>query len=107
MRLSPAKCAFVVSSGKFFGFMVNYRGIKINLEKIQALLNVKSPTNVKEIQRFTGLIVALNCFVSRATYKCLIFFKAFRKGKEMKWTEECEEAFQKLKEYLRSLFFSF
>ena len=30
------------------------------------------------------------------------FIKALRKGKEMKWTEECEEAFQKLKEYLRS-----
>ncbi|KAH9658287.1 Ribonuclease H [Citrus sinensis] len=34
--------------------------------------------------------------------KCLPFFKALRKGKEMKWTEECEEAFQKLKEYLGS-----
>ena len=34
MRLNPAKHAFGVSSGKFLGFMVNQRGIEINLEKI-------------------------------------------------------------------------
>ena len=102
MRLNPAKCAFGVSSGKFLGFMVNQRGTKINPEKIQALVNMKSPKNVKEIQRLTGQVAALNRFVSRATDKCLPFFKALRKGKEMKWTEECEEAFQKLKEYLGS-----
>lgn len=102
MRLNLAKCAFSVSSGKILGFMVNQRGIEINPEKIQALVNMKSPKSVKEIQRLTGQVAALNRFVSRATDKCLPFFKALRKGKEMKWTEECEEAFQKLKEYLGS-----
>ena len=74
MRLNPAKCAFGVSSRKFLGFMVNQRGTEINPEKIQALVNMKSPKNVKEIQRLMGQVAALNHFVSRAADKCLPFF---------------------------------
>ena len=42
--------------------------------------------------------MALNRFVSRATDKCLPFFKILKKA--FQWTEECEEALTKLKEYL-------
>ena len=34
MKLNPSKCTFRVSSGKFLGFMVSHRGIKVNLDKI-------------------------------------------------------------------------
>ena len=34
MKLNPNTCAFGVESGKFFGFIVNQRGIEANLEKI-------------------------------------------------------------------------
>lgn len=49
MRLNPANCVFGVSYGKFHEFIVNQRGIEINPEKIQALVSMKSPKNVKEI----------------------------------------------------------
>ena len=32
MKLNPAKCAFGVNTGKFLGFMVTQRGIKVNLD---------------------------------------------------------------------------
>ena len=34
MKLNPSKCAFGVTAGKFLGFMVSKRGIKVNLVKI-------------------------------------------------------------------------
>ena len=37
MKLNPSKCAFGVSSGKFLGLMVSYRGIVTNPDKIQAI----------------------------------------------------------------------
>ena len=49
MKLNPSKCAFGVSSGKFLGFMVSHRGIKVNLDKIQAILNMEPPRNIKEV----------------------------------------------------------
>lgn len=44
MKLNYLKCAFSVVSGRFLGFMVNQRGIEVNPEKIQALLDMHSPT---------------------------------------------------------------
>ena len=54
MRLNPDKCAFRVSSGKFLGFMVSHRGIEVNPDKIQEILDMKPPQNVKEVQSLIG-----------------------------------------------------
>ncbi|KAL5565706.1 hypothetical protein UlMin_028870 [Ulmus minor] len=83
MKLNPSKCAFGVSSGKFLGFMVNHRGIEANPAKIQALLDMEPPRKIKEVQRLTGRIAALNRFISRATDR-----------------SDCEQSFQELKSYL-------
>ena len=88
MKLNPSKCAFGVSSGKFLGFMVLQRGIEVNPDKIQAILDMEPPKNIKEVQSLTGRVAALNRFVSKATDKCLPFFKVLRKAFE--WTDECQ-----------------
>ena len=49
MRLNPSKCAFGVSSEKLLGFMVLHRGIETNPDKIQAILNMEPPRNIKEV----------------------------------------------------------
>ena len=54
MKLNPSKCAFGVSSRKFLGFMVSHRGIEANPDKIQAILDMKPPQNIKEVQSLTG-----------------------------------------------------
>ena len=46
----------------------------------------------------TRKVVTLNRFVSRAIDKCMPFFKVLKKA--FQWTDECEEALAKLKEYL-------
>lgn len=101
IRLNPAKCVFRVSFGKFLGFMFSQRGTEANLEKVRAILDMMSLKRVKEVQRLTGRIVALNRFVSRAMDKCLPFFKTLKQV--FHWTNECEAAFQALKSYLSKL----
>ena len=98
MKLNIAKCVFAVVLGKFLGFMVSLRGIEANLDKVKAIIEIKSPKTVKEVQSFTGKVTALNRFVSRATDKCMPFFKVLKKA--FQWTDKCEEALAKLKEYL-------
>ena len=87
MKLNSSKCAFGVSSSKFLGFMVSHRGIEANPDKIQAILNMEPPRNIKEVQSFTEQVAAFNRFVSKATNKCLPFFKVLKKAFE--WTDEC------------------
>ena len=70
MKLNPAKCAFGVLARKFLGFIVNNRGIEANPDKIKVVLDMPPPSNIKEVQRLTGRIVALSRFVSKASDKC-------------------------------------
>ena len=69
MKLNLLKCAFGVAFGKFLSFMVNHRGIKANLEKIRALIDMRSPSKTKEVHSLTGRVAALSRFISRATDK--------------------------------------
>ena len=98
MKLNPSKCVFRVSSEKFLKFMVSHRGIEANPKKIKAILNMKPPQSIKEVQSLTKRVAALNRFVSKATNKCLPFFKVLKKAFE--WTDECQKAYQDLKTYL-------
>ena len=100
MKLNPAKCAFGVSVGKFLGFIVNHRGIEANPDKIKVVLDMPSPSGIKEVQRLTGRIAALSRFVSRASDKCQPFFQVLKKA--FQWDAKCEEAFTALKTYLSS-----
>ena len=100
MKLNPAKCAFVVSAKKFLGFIINHRGIEANPDKIKVVLNMPSPSGIKEVQRLTGRIAALSRFLSRASDKCQPFFQVLKKA--FQWDTKCEEAFSALKTYLSS-----
>ena len=100
MKLNLAKCAFGVSAGKFLGFIVNHLGIEVNPDKIKAVLDMPSPSSIKEVQRLTGRIAALSRFASRASDKCQPFFQVLKKA--FQWDTKCEEAFSALETYLSS-----
>ena len=74
MKLNPSKCTFGVASRKFLGFMVSQRGIEANPEEVRAILEMTLPKIVKEVQKLTRRIAALNRFVSKAMDKYLPFF---------------------------------
>ena len=78
MKLNPAKCASGVSVGKFLGFIVNNRGIEANSNKIKVVIDMLPPSDIKDIQRLAGRIVALSRFVSGASDKCRSFFQVLK-----------------------------
>ena len=100
MKLNPSKCVSRVTARKFLGFMVSQRGIEVNPEKVQAILELEPPRTVKAVQSLNGKVATLNRFVSKATDKCLPFFRVLKKSFE--WTDECQKAFKDLKKYLSS-----
>ena len=68
--------------GNVLGFVVIRRGIEINPDKIQDIMEMTPPRNIKKVQSLNGKIAALNRFVSRATNKCLPFFRTLKKSFE-------------------------
>ncbi|KAL0440036.1 UNVERIFIED_CONTAM: hypothetical protein Slati_2486600 [Sesamum latifolium] len=103
LKLNPGKCAFGVSGGRFLGFMVTQRGIEANPDKINAIMDMGSPTSINEVQRLTGRIATLSRFISKSAEKGLPFFKPLKKVKNFEWTKECQQAFEDFKTYLARL----
>jgi hypothetical protein len=64
-KLNPNKCVFSVPSGKLLGFIISHRDIETNHEKISAITSMKAPTCIKDVQKLTGCMAALNKFVSK------------------------------------------
>ena len=87
MKLNSSKCVFGVTVEKFLGFMVSQRGIEVNPEKVRAILELEPLRTVKAVQSLNGKVAALNKFLSKATDKCLLFFRVLRKS--FKWIDKC------------------
>jgi len=100
--MNPEKCVFGVEACKFLGFLLTERGIEANPEKCAAILAMRSPISVKEVQQLTERMTALSRFVSAGGDKGHPYFQCLRRNNRFIWTRECEEAFLKLKEYLTS-----
>lgn len=100
MRLNPAKISFEIQIGKFLGFMLNRRGIKSNPNKFQTFIDMRRPTNVKDVQQFTGRLTAVSRFLFCEGDIDFLFLASLRKKEKFKWTTECEEYFTKIKEFL-------
>ncbi|KAK1694864.1 hypothetical protein QYE76_011561 [Lolium multiflorum] len=97
LKLNPTKCSFGVPAGELLGFLVSARGIEANPEKIQAIVTMRKPTKLKEIQQLTGRVAALSRFVARLGEKALPFYALIKQGEKFQWNEEADRAFENLK----------
>jgi hypothetical protein len=84
------------------GFIVSNRGIEANPVKIMAITDMGAPATIKDMQKLTGCMVALNRFISRLRERGLPFFKLLKWQDKFQWTEEAERALQDLKQHLQS-----
>ena len=102
LRLNPKKCTFGVTSGKLLGHMVSERGIEVDPDKIKAILDMPAPKTEKEIRGFLGRLQYISRFIARLTDICEPIFCLLRKNQPTVWNDDCQFAFEKIKEYLLS-----
>jgi hypothetical protein len=99
-KLNPNKCVFGVPSGKLLGFIISHRGIEVNPEKISAITSMKAPTCIKDVQKLTGCMAALNRFMSKLGERGLPFFKLLKHHEKFALTPEVDQALAQLKDFL-------
>ena len=84
-------------SEKLLGFIVSHRGIEANPEKINTFMNMEALASIKDVQKLTGCMAALNRFLSRLGERGLPFFKLLKKQDKFRWSQEAAEALEDLK----------
>ena len=102
LRLNPKKCTFGVTSGKFLGHIVSKRGIKVDPKKIRVILEMSAPRTEKEIKGFLGRLQYISRFITKLTNICEPIFHLLRKNQPTIWNDDCQRAFEKIKECLLS-----
>ncbi|GJY50796.1 reverse transcriptase domain-containing protein [Tanacetum coccineum] len=79
MKLNPKKYTFGVEEGMFLGYKVNTKGIKVCLDKPDAVLSLPSPKCLKDVQKLNEKLARLNRFLVKSAEKSLPFFKTLKK----------------------------
>jgi hypothetical protein len=62
-KLNPNKCVFGIPSSKLLDFIISHHGIEVNPEKVSAITSMKAPTCIKDVQKLTRCMAALNIFI--------------------------------------------
>nr|GEV06016.1 reverse transcriptase domain-containing protein [Tanacetum cinerariifolium] len=81
MKLNPKKCTIGMREGVFLGYKVNFDGLKVCRDKVEAILSFSSPKCLKDVQKLNGKLASLNRFLSKSAEKSLPFFKTLKKFK--------------------------
>ncbi|KAG8481593.1 hypothetical protein CXB51_026544 [Gossypium anomalum] len=100
LKLNPAKCTFGARSGKLLGFIVSEKGIEVDSDKVRAIRELPPPRSQKEVRGFLRRLNYIARFISQLTEKCDPIFRLLRKHNQGTWDEECQNAFEKVKQYL-------
>ncbi|GJT98259.1 reverse transcriptase domain-containing protein [Tanacetum coccineum] len=95
-----------MEEGKFLGYIVTSEGIRANSEKTKAVMDMPSPSSLKQMQRLNGKLAALNRFLSKAAkmvLPCLDTLKKCANKKDFHWTAAAKEAFQTMNKLIAEL----
>jgi len=82
--------------------MLTQCGIEANPEKCNAIIEMRTPTNVKEVQRLIGRLTAISRFLSKLAEQIQPIIQLLKKSAKFTWNDDCEKIFQKLKTTLTS-----
>ena len=82
--------------------MISAKGVSVDPQKIEAIVNLKPPTNVTEIRSFLGLVGYYRKFVEGFSKLVAPLTKLTRKEEKFVWSEACQQSFDELKRKLTS-----
>ena len=82
---------------KFLGVVIGLKGVEIQREKVEGVLNWLAPRNVKKVQKFLGLANYYRRFIKDFTRIAAPLHVLVRKEQKWKWEKEQEKAFERLK----------
>jgi len=63
--VKPKKCKWKVREVEFLGVVIGPRGVEMQKEKVEGVLNWPAPQNIKKVQKFLGLTNYYRRFIKR------------------------------------------
>ena len=100
LLLKAEKAVLLQEEVRFLGYFVSGKGIRVDPEKVRAVLEFPIPTKVRHVQQFLGLVGFSRRLIKSFASKAMPLFPLTGgdKNRPLEWSVECQTAFDCLKQ---------
>lgn len=102
LQVDIDKCEFHVQETKFLGLIVSTSGLKMDPDKVKAVVNWETPTCLKEVQAFVGFCNFYRRFIRDFSKTVKPLVALTKKDCPFHWSEACQAAFEEMKRLMTS-----
>lgn len=100
LTLNQEKCKFCRKELKYLGYLVSGDGLRVDPDKVKAIVDIPIPRNTKEIRQFTGMASWYRRFIPNFASRMAPLTSLLKRRNRFQWTSEAEMAFQDIKSCL-------
>ena len=100
LKVKTKKCQFLRDKISFLGHTITTEGLLPLLDKVEAVIKFPIPKTIKKVQSFHGLANYYRSFIPNFAEIAEPIIKLTRKNAKFEWTNECQDAFDRLKSSL-------
>lgn len=102
LRINYSKCEFFKESVTYLGYKIDKSGLHTDKRKIEAIVAAPTPINVTQLKSFMGLVNFYAKFCSNMSDILKPLYNLLKKSVQWQWSDDCERAFNKIKQVLSS-----
>lgn len=100
VKFNQKKIQYKVGQVKYLGHILSSTGVRPDDVKVQAILNMPSPTNQKELQRFLGMVTYLSKFIPNFSSHTDVLRQILKKDIAWHWLDQHENAVHLIKQLI-------
>ena len=100
LKLQLDKCVFFATEVSYLGYIISKDGLRASNERVQAILQYATPTDLKQLESFVGKLNYYRKFLPAFASVCAPLNQLRCKDTPWKWSTECVVAFGQLKQML-------
>jgi transposase InsO family protein/predicted aspartyl protease len=97
LRCNPDKCSFFKDEVSYLGFVIDKNGKRPDTQRVEAIINMPPPSNLKELEAFIGKVNYYGKFIPNFSDKCEPLNRLRRNNIPWKWNRACQDTFDNLK----------
>ena len=97
LQVNVTKSKFAAIETEYLGFNISRQGVKPQEKKIEAILNIATPTHVCQVWNFLGSINHYKQMIPHRSHVATELTAHTKKGDKFKWTPNCQAAFDTLR----------
>lgn len=103
IKFNPNKIQYKKNEIKYLGLKFSEKGVEPDEDRVKAILDLKSPNNLKELQSVLGMVNYLRAFIPNMADIVEPMRALLKKDSYWLWSNNCERSFNTLKSILSKI----